>query len=184
MPTYDQYRTMLPVLKHRLDDELEIQAQIMEQISSETVRFNVRMLECKLALDKVEARLTAELKDDDPKMTVAVIDGKVKRDPEREAAWKAYINALGEHGRWVGLQEAWRAKGFSIKGLGDLYAAQYFQLSSHQVRDRSLGSHPNDPAKQEDARTAIRRAGLPQGEPKPNKEEDPVRPRRRTMTDD
>ena len=34
MATYEQYRAMLPVNKHRLDDELEIQAQLMEQITT------------------------------------------------------------------------------------------------------------------------------------------------------
>jgi hypothetical protein len=184
VPTYDQYRTMLPVLKHRLDDELEIQAQIMEQISSEVVRHNARLLELKQSLDKVEARLLAELKDDDPKMTVAMLESRIKRDPERTTAWQAYLNQLSEHGRWMGLQEAWRQKGFSIKTLADLYAAQYFQLSSHQARDRGLGLTPSDPAKQEQARTAIRLAGRPQGEPKPDPEPAPIRPRRRTMTDD
>jgi hypothetical protein len=157
MATYEEYRAMLPVMKHRLDDELEVQAQIMEQIITETVRQNSRLLECKLNLEKLEGRLLAEYKEDDPKMTVAQVEAKVKRDPERDKAWQIYLSALSEVSKWQGLQDAWRQKGFSIKTLADLYATQYFQLSSHQVNERTRRG--NDPEVIDNLRRDVRIAG-------------------------
>ena len=136
MATYEQYQAMLRVNKHRLDDELELQAQVMEEISTATTKYNARMLEAKLDLDKVESRLTADLREDEPKMTVGEIAGKLKRDPERITAWQKYLNCLSDYGKWSGLQEAWKQKGYSIKTLADLYGAQYFQLTSTQIRER------------------------------------------------
>ena len=137
MPTYEQFRAMLPVNKHRLDDELEIQAQFMEQISSETIRQNARMLEVKSNLEKLDGRLAAEFRDDEPKATVGAIEAMVKRDAGRVKQWEIYLAALSEHLKWQGLLDAWRQKGYSIKTLADLYSAQYFQLSSHQAQQRS-----------------------------------------------
>ena len=185
MPTYEQYRAMLPVHKHRLDDELEVQAQIMEQIISETVRQNARMLESKLNLEKVEGRLLAEFKEDDPKMTVQQLDAKVKRDADRNRAWEIYLANISEHGKWQGLQDSWRQKGFSIKTLADLYSAQYFQLSSHQVHQRT--ERGNDPERQDRVRAAIRVAGRSsvateeEQSQRDKASEEPPKPRRRVV---
>ena len=178
---------MLPVHKHRLDDELEIQAQFMEQISTETIRRNARMLECKSNLEKLDGRLSAEFKDDDPKMTVGMIEAKVKRDPERITSWQIYLAAMSEHLKWQGLLEAWRQKGYSIKTLADLFAAQYFQLSSHQSHQRS--ERGNDPAAQDEVRRALRIAGrstVATPEEKAQQDlarQEPVKPRRRSVND-
>lgn len=187
MPTYEQYRAMLPVHKHRLDDELEIQAQFMEQISTETIRYNARMLERKLDLDKLEGRLMTELKEDEPKLTAAEVTAKIKRDPDRVKAWEIYLAALSEHLRWEGLRDAWKQKGFSIKTLADLYASQYFQLSSHQVRHRS--ERGNDPVAQDEERARLRIAGRSSVATDAEKRqtdlalEEPVRSRRRPVND-
>lgn len=152
---YDQYRAMLPTNKHRLDDELEMQAQVMEDISSEVVKQNQRVQTTKLSLDQVEARLAANIRDDEARITAAQVEGKVKRDPEWIKARQLYVNAVADHGQWVGLLEAWRQKGYSIKTLADLYAAQYFTISSHQARERSTQVKPRD---QSELRRDIRQA--------------------------
>jgi hypothetical protein len=171
---------MLPVHKHRLDDELEIQAQIMEQISTEVIRLNARLLECKQALEKIEGRLLLDFKDDDgPKLNAAQVDAKIKRDSGRVTAWQAYLQALSDHGKWQGLLDAWRQKGFSIKTLADLYASQYFQLHSHQVRQRS-DRETGAEAAQDEARRQLRIAGR---SAMPEAPEEPVRSRRRSVND-
>lgn len=170
MASYEQYQAMLRVNKHRLDDELELQAQIMEEISTATTKYNARMLEAKQDLEKVDGKITSELKDDDPKMTVNEIAGKLKRDPERIQAWQKYLNCLSDHSKWAGLQEAWKQKGYSIKTLADLYAAQYFQLSSAQTRDRET-RHMSPLLAQESSRDKLREAS----------EDLPIRPRRRNV---
>jgi len=186
--TYEQYRAMLPVHKHRLDDELEIQAQIMEQLSTEVIRLNARMLECKQALERIEGRLLFDFKDDDgPKLNAAQIDAKIKRDSGRVTAWQAYLQALSDHGKWQGLLDAWRQKGFSIKTLADLYASQYFQLHAHQVRQRNERTG-NDPEAQDRIRAELRiasRSAMPASEPefKATLIDQPIRTRRKAVSD-
>ena len=154
---YDQYRAMLPTNKHRLDDELEMQAQVMEDISSEVVKQNQRVQTTKLSLDQIEARLAANIRDDEARITAAQVEGKVKRDPEWIKARQLYVSAVADHGQWLGLLEAWRQKGYSIKTLADLYAAQYFTISSHQSHER-LGSNTTIGLDTMTQRLALRRA--------------------------
>lgn len=183
MPTYEEFRTMLPVWKHRLDDELEMQPQIMEQISTEVTIRNSRALEAKDLLARTEARLTEDLREDDPKLTVNALAARLAREPERIRAWQDYQKARSDHEKWVGLLEAWRNKGYSIKTLADLYAAQYFSLNSTQASTRPRSDTPET---QERARSAMRVALR---RPAPDSEVDPPpRPRttstRRSIIDD
>ena len=124
------YRNMLRVNKHRLDDELEIQAECMERISALTAKANSLMLEAKEALAVIEGKLTQELAEDNPKWKVAEVAGAVKRDRDYKAAWQSYQLARQAHEEWEGLLKAWAQRGRDIKALGDLYASQYWQLDS------------------------------------------------------
>lgn len=124
------YRKMLYVHRHRLDDELEIQADIMERISAQTVIQNSRALEAKDQLSRIEARLVEDAKDDDPKLSNPMAEARVRRDPERIKAWQVYQAARAEHEAWQGLLDAWKQRGYAIKTLADLYAANYYSPSS------------------------------------------------------
>lgn len=179
MSTLEQYRNMLYINKHRLDDELEVQGDIMDRISTQVVRRNTAMLEAKDELAKIEGRLAEEYRDDSSlKLTAPLIELKVKRHPERTRAWEAYQRARAEHEAWAGLLEAWRQKGYSIKTLADLYAAQYFSLSSIQSNQRQRDV--------DDLRAGMRTSGHqvrrinPAEEIKPREEATPMR--RRALT--
>lgn len=157
MPTYEEFRAMLPVWKHRLDDELELQPQVMEEISTEVTIRNSRALEAKDLLARTEARLTEDLREDDPKLTVNALAARLAREPERIKAWQDYQRARSDYEKWVGLLEAWRNKGYSIKTLADLYAAQYFSLNSTHNQPQALTRPRIDtPEGQERARSAMR----------------------------
>lgn len=143
---------MLPTHKHRLDDELEIQAQVMEELSLEITRRNSRMIDLKEEAGRLAGRLADDFRDDDPKLTIGATDAKVKRDRSYQTAWESYQLARAEHEKWTGLLDAWRQKGYAIKTLADLYAASYFTLASHQARTRHPGRPENDP----DASAALR----------------------------
>jgi hypothetical protein len=134
MPTIQQYRSMLVLNKHRLDDELEAQADVQERISREVVLLNSAMLAAKDKLARVEGRLGEELREDEPKLTVELRAAKVARDPARIASWEAYQSARAQHEEWSNLLEAWRQRGYSIKTLADLYGSQYFSLRSAVAR--------------------------------------------------
>lgn len=136
MTTLLQYRNLLMIHKHRLDDELEIQAQVMDQISTQVVIQNSRSLEAKEALSQIESRLLEDARDSDTKVTVSQAEAIVKRNPERRRTWEKYQQARAEHEAWVGMLEAWRQRGYSIKTLADLYAAQYFTIDSTHLSQR------------------------------------------------
>jgi hypothetical protein len=130
-------RALLPVQKHRIDEHLEMHAEILDQIAQGVTLANSRQLEAKDALLKVEARLATDAKEDDPKLTVAGVDSLVRRHADRTKAYLAYQRDRADFEEWSGLLEAWRSKGYSMKTLADLYSTQYFTLESFQKNDTS-----------------------------------------------
>lgn len=123
------YRAQLRINRLRLDEDLEVQAVMLEQISSNVTRLNTRVLEMKEQLAMVEARLTQDLALEE-KLTVAELGAKVKRHKDRVEAYRKWMLAREEHEEWTGLLDAWRGKGFAMKDLGNLYASQYFSINS------------------------------------------------------
>lgn len=150
--TLEQVRAMLPCNKHRLDDELEIQPDIMERISSRVVVMNSRMLEAKDELARVEARLLEDVKDGESRVTKDQAEAKVKRDPERRKAWERFQAARAEFEEWQGALDAWRAKGFSLTQLCGLYASNYYSVDSVSPRARDRMG------KDDERRTEMRKA--------------------------
>ena len=55
-----QVRNMLRINKHRLDDELELHAEVLDRVGQEVVKRNSRMIELKKRLEEVEAKVTAD----------------------------------------------------------------------------------------------------------------------------
>jgi hypothetical protein len=179
--TLAEIRAMLYINKHRLDDELQIQGDIMDRISTQVVLRNSAMIEAKDNLAKTEGRIAEDVRDTDVKMTVGMIDAKVKRDPERMRAWERYQEARAAHEAWAGLLDAWKQKGYSIKTLADLYAANYYTLSSTQTSERNRSRDDAVDA----GRAALRRASHGDRLIDPEKEivktSQQVTPRRRTQ---
>jgi hypothetical protein len=157
MTTLAQYRTLLMIHKHRLDDELEIQSQVLDQISTQVVIHNSRSLQAKEDLAKMEGSLLEDFKESETKLSVAMIDAKIRRDPDRVKAWNAYQSARAEHEAWVGMLEAWRQRGYSIKTLADLYAAQYFTIDSTHMTQRQRDRNATGDEVRADARKASHR---------------------------
>lgn len=151
MSDYRNYRNMLLVQKHRLDDELEVQADVYERISSATSKAGAALAQAKDDLATVEGKLTLRAKDGADKLTVDAVRAVVLADPERQRAFRALQLAITQHEEWAGLREAWRQKGYALKTLADLYSSNYFQPNSAgrdaQTRDM------------ENRRADIRRAG-------------------------
>ena len=135
------YRRMLRIQKHRLDDELEINAEILDKIGQALARRNSLMLEAKKSLEITEARVLEQVKADDPKMTNPQAEREVKRDREYDSAWKAYQVARQEFEEWEHLMRAWITRSYDIKAMCELHGQQYFAIDS--VR-RSSGAQPSD----------------------------------------
>lgn len=176
----DRYRAMLQIVKHRLDDELEIQPQVMQRIATQVVIHNSRMLQAKEDLAQLEARLLLDYKDSDEKITVQMINAKIMRSPARISAWQKYQEARATHEDWVGLLDAWKGKGFALKTLSDLYQAQYFSVdytgSNQKTRERI--AQQGEYQRQErtshmttmtDSREGLRRSTEPENQSKPSR---------------
>ena len=144
---------MLPSSKYKLDDELEVQADLMDRISQELTRAAREEAEAKDALARLEARLASDYRSGAEKgVTVGEIAGMVLRDADRVRAFNAHQDAIAAHSEWKGLLEAWRQKGFSISKLAELYGQNYFSPVSGGRR--STEDRPSHAARQ-----AIRDAG-------------------------
>lgn len=133
----NEFRALLRINKHALDDALEQQPEVMDRISQQVTRAESAMLFLKDELAKVEGKLFSEAKAEDRKLTKDEIDSEIRHNPKRLRAFEDYQTAKAEHDEWSGLLEAWRTRGFSINKLGDLYAANYYTKSSHSARPLS-----------------------------------------------
>jgi len=147
-------RDLLPTRKHRLDDELEVHADVLERISAEVARRNTDSLAAKDEFSRVEARVYVDLHKEAArngvKITVDQANSGVKLSRERNAAMKDWQAARELHEEWQGLYEAWRTKGFNIARLTELHGAQYFAINS--------GTAAREPERQERTRGSIRAA--------------------------
>lgn len=160
MATLEQYRNLLRIDKLRLDDELEIQAEMQERIGAEVARLNTRMIEAKDELTCTEARLIEEFKDGS---TVAVADAKAKRHPDRRRAWEKYQAQREVHELWANLQSAWITKGYKLADLGQLFGSDYFAIKSISRPDGERRREVS--GVDEESRTALRRASEQVAEP-------------------
>lgn len=148
MSTIEQYRSMLRVNKHRMDDELEVQAEVMDRINQSLASAELEASEAKDELARLEARLAAEFKEDDTKLSLDAVAGKVRRDRSRIQAWDRLQARVADHKEWAGLHEAWKARGFAFTTLANLYVAGYFTLTS---------IHGDRESRREESRQQMRR---------------------------
>lgn len=162
------YQKMLAIQKHRLDDELEMQGEILHRISEQVVKAKSRALAAKDELDRIEGKIYSESKEDSPKATVPELQGLTLRDPERITVWNKYQLARHEQEDWEGLHEAWRSRGFALRALVDLRLANYYTSDSGGGEDYTS------------SREALNAARKTAAEHK----QEPAAPRRRTLMDD
>ena len=125
-----QYRSLLRIQKHRLDDELEMQAELLQQISECVVIAKSDALYAKDQLDRLEGQLYSDAKLDYPKATVPELHGITMKDSDRIAAWQKYQKARHTQEDWEGLHEAWKSRGFALRALVDLRLANYYTSDS------------------------------------------------------
>lgn len=170
MATLEQYRNMIGINKLRLDDELEVQAQIQMDISSQVARLNTKALEAENELKNVEAELYLQFRDSGEKMTADEIKASVRSHAKRGRAWEKWQAAREVHEEWSGLLSAWITKGYKLADVGSLYASDYFAVRTIQkpTGERRRELNPIE----EESRSAMRRAS--------ERADDPA-PRRRTV---
>lgn len=133
LSTYEQ---MLRIQEHHLDEELIIQAETMWRICERVRVMDGRVLETADALKRAEGEAFSARKLDGG--TDKESEQAARNDDGRKAAWQRWQLARSEQQAWQSMLEAWKAKGYAISKLCDLYAAQYFTKdSARSIGDRS-----------------------------------------------
>lgn len=127
-------RSMLAIDKHRLDDALEVHAQMQDRIAQQLARTTTTANIAKRDLEAEEGRIIGQLKIDDPKLSNTVAEKEVRRNSAYLKAWRLYQEARQEMDEWAGLLDAWKARGYNLKALADLYGMQYFAVDSTRAR--------------------------------------------------
>lgn len=153
----EHFRRMLPVNKHRLDDDLELIPQVIDMLYREVAKLEARAAEDKDQLARVESRLTDEAKDEDPKASAAIVEGRVKREPSRIEAWNRYQTSKTLAAEWAGILEAFRQKSYALKTLADLYGSQYFTTTTDSAGSRRSVARSTPDRPDDEARAAMRR---------------------------
>lgn len=166
MTTLEQYENMLRTNKDRLDEELEIQAELQYRIGAEVARLNSKMIEAKDKLARIEGEVIDRVKERDSKATVDQAKARMLADPHRQQAWSVYQELREVFERWTALYDAWVTKGYKMADLGALFAADYFA-----VRTVNGNGNTTIPRAQEERRAAVREASSASGSE--------VQPRRR-----
>ena len=130
LTTVDDYYPLIPINKHDIDRELEVQAELLLRISESKTRAASRMHEAKDELATAESRVYMKIRESGVKYTADETKNKVQQDSKRYEAWKEYQAARHEYDRWEGLFESWKQRGFAINKLGDLFLGGYFTTAS------------------------------------------------------
>ena len=141
--TLDEVRSRLPVSRYRLDDDIEVQASVQESISARVAELALSCAELKEKLAVTEARLAQEARDTHEKISVEGAKGVVIRSTQRQTLVATLQSTKHELTLWEGALEAWKSRGYSLKTLADLYASQYFALSSTSSRSAERTPTPS-----------------------------------------
>ena len=126
----DYFRGRLRIDRHRLDDELELQADHMDRIGSRVAQATRAEAFARRSFEREEASLIKDMCAADHKMPMARASVEVKLKREWDAQWSIYQEKKEELMLWESLQKSWYQRGFDLKALGDLYAHQYFVVDT------------------------------------------------------
>jgi hypothetical protein len=129
------YRRLLRPDKHRIDDGLEEQASLLDEISDARARANTAANLAKDELARIEAIVGDDLLELHGKLSVDNLKARVIRDSRRRDVFNAYQDAREAAEQWDGLYEAWKSRGFQLRGLADLWMASYFNSDSYTPRE-------------------------------------------------
>lgn len=166
MTTLAHYRGLLRTNKHRLDDELEQQAELQERIAQEVTRLQARVASRADELKRTESTLVEDAYKDATergvKITVEQANSKMRRNGDRQRVYDRLLVEQAELRDWENLLDAWKVKGFTLRDLGALYSSDYFSLTQVSVSSKSASAADmrrmiRDASRREDHAPAPRR---------------------------
>ena len=126
----DYFRGRLRVNRHRLDDELELQADHMDRIGREVAQATRAEADARRSFERAEATIIREAMQDDGKLSHAKASSDAKLHRDWEKPWTVYQNAKQTLLEWESVQKSWYQRGFDLTALGELFAHQYFVVDS------------------------------------------------------
>lgn len=130
----ETYRAQLPIDKHALDEELIRQPRLFEEIGRQMGLAASRRDYCKDEVKRVWAKVWAALKDEGGR-TEKQIEAEAYQHKRYATALKKQRVATREFAQWEALREAWLNRGFMLRALCDLYAANYFDGNTAHKAD-------------------------------------------------
>ena len=129
-----ELKQYLKINKHRLDEELEEQPMLLFQISEAFVQASAERDMLKEQLATIDATLDgkarAKLERTLDKVTEAMVKNAVQTSGDHEAASAAYLKAKNQADLLAALKEAFHSRGYMIRDLCTLYAANYYEQGS------------------------------------------------------
>lgn len=138
---YHELVAKLPISKHCLDDELEVQASIQFEISEHLskARQHMDMLENELegVESKVFIRSSGNTSDTGKKPSIEYVKNTVRSDAERTKKWLDLNAARADFEKWEGLYYAWRSRNDALRALASLATANYFAVDSTYKKNRN-----------------------------------------------
>ena len=136
--TLNQIEAMLKIDKHRLDDELEKQSQILynitESLAERTYAYNM----AKDELEKHEAEMFIRCKDRNSKSTRDEILAEIALDDDRIELFAKLCVQERLVQKWQGMQDSWKQRGFALKALADLAIANYYSVDTTYENNRKI----------------------------------------------
>ena len=136
--TLIELKKMLIINKHRLDDELEIQAQVQFEISSSLEIANARQSRLENEMEEYDAKLLLSLRKGDVKRTVAELQAEILTSGDHQPWLDDLHIAKHEAAQWHGMYEAWKQRGFALKSLADLSMSNYFVVDTTYEKNRGV----------------------------------------------
>ena len=129
-----ELKQYLRINKHRLDEELEEQPMLLFQISEAFVQASAERDMLKEQLATIDATLDGKartkLERTQDKVTEAMVKNSVQTSADHEAASAAYLKAKNQADLLAALKEAFHSRGYMIRDLCTLYAANYYEQGS------------------------------------------------------
>jgi hypothetical protein len=130
----------LAINKAALDDELVHQSEIFCNVGEAYIEAVDQRDALKEDLGIIEAELDNEIREKadlrDEKITNDGVKARVRSDPKRKIAYRAYAVAKRKADRLGVLKESFLQRASMLKHLCELYVANYYEQNSFRGTDR------------------------------------------------
>lgn len=131
--TIEEARAHLRVDKHQIDAALEQQSVMLEAISRQLAHENAALARTKRRLEAAADKALEDLGRTHPELTNPQRERKIHGHDIYRDAHEEYIAQKAAVEEWEGLNKAWFNRGFDLRALADLYAAQYFSQTTVSI---------------------------------------------------